>query len=273
MPTVPQLPAGACAACASPGTPPPSRRPSCAPASGRWRRAARAAAHCRRSPLVGEQVYVYASAAGARRSSASCAGRCAPTQPDRTVLVRSPRAAGRCARCPGARKIPVALDPVTTSVTIEPREEVFAYLADVANHSEFMDPLFKRLAAHARGLLRRRGGRPLPLQRADGPLRLGRPELRHRRAAAAHRRRRPRRQVQPHQDLRGVGARARGAAAGPASIHVRDAIRRCRSDKLHGDHLRPPPLVQAGGDEVAQAAAAASSRRARARERATVAGL
>jgi uncharacterized protein YndB with AHSA1/START domain len=35
------------------------------------------------------------------------------------------------------------LDPVTTSVTIDrPREEVFAYLADVANHSEFMTPLF-----------------------------------------------------------------------------------------------------------------------------------
>jgi uncharacterized protein YndB with AHSA1/START domain len=36
------------------------------------------------------------------------------------------------------------LDPVTVSVTIDkPREEVFDYLADLANHSEFMDHFFK----------------------------------------------------------------------------------------------------------------------------------
>jgi uncharacterized protein YndB with AHSA1/START domain len=32
------------------------------------------------------------------------------------------------------------VDPVTVNVTIDrPREEVFAYLADVANHPEFTD--------------------------------------------------------------------------------------------------------------------------------------
>ena len=36
------------------------------------------------------------------------------------------------------------MDPVTTSVTIDrPREEVFEYLADIANHAEFMEPLFR----------------------------------------------------------------------------------------------------------------------------------
>jgi uncharacterized protein YndB with AHSA1/START domain len=36
------------------------------------------------------------------------------------------------------------LDPVRVSATIDtPREEVFDYLADIANHAEFMDPLFK----------------------------------------------------------------------------------------------------------------------------------
>lgn len=36
------------------------------------------------------------------------------------------------------------MDPVTASVTIDkPREEVFAYLADIANHAEFMEPLFR----------------------------------------------------------------------------------------------------------------------------------
>jgi len=36
------------------------------------------------------------------------------------------------------------LNPVKLTVTIDrPREEVFDYLADIANHSEFMEPLFK----------------------------------------------------------------------------------------------------------------------------------
>ena len=36
------------------------------------------------------------------------------------------------------------MDPVTASVTIgKPREEVYAYLADVANHPEFMDHFLK----------------------------------------------------------------------------------------------------------------------------------
>jgi uncharacterized protein YndB with AHSA1/START domain len=36
------------------------------------------------------------------------------------------------------------LDPVTVNVTIDrPREEVFDYLADIANHAEFMAPLFR----------------------------------------------------------------------------------------------------------------------------------
>ena len=36
------------------------------------------------------------------------------------------------------------MDPVTVDVTIDrPREEVFAYLADIANHPEFMDHFIK----------------------------------------------------------------------------------------------------------------------------------
>src|SRR5688572_21325057 len=36
------------------------------------------------------------------------------------------------------------MDPVTTTVTIDrPREEIFEYLADIANHAEFMEPLFR----------------------------------------------------------------------------------------------------------------------------------
>ena len=40
--------------------------------------------------------------------------------------------------------LPAAVDPVTASVSIDrPREEVFAYLVDVANHPEFSDHYLK----------------------------------------------------------------------------------------------------------------------------------
>ena len=61
---------------------------------------------------------------------------------------RSARALARAARgaVTSARPAPVRsgrLDPVTVSVTIDrPREEVFDYLADIANHSEFMEPFW-----------------------------------------------------------------------------------------------------------------------------------
>jgi uncharacterized protein YndB with AHSA1/START domain len=49
------------------------------------------------------------------------------------------------------------VDPVTVSVTIDkPREEVFEYLADIANHPEFMDHFLKdwrltRVDSYGRG--------------------------------------------------------------------------------------------------------------------------
>jgi uncharacterized protein YndB with AHSA1/START domain len=49
------------------------------------------------------------------------------------------------------------VDPVTVSVTIDkPREEVFDYLADIANHPEFMDHFLKdwhltRVESYGRG--------------------------------------------------------------------------------------------------------------------------
>lgn len=49
------------------------------------------------------------------------------------------------------------MNPVRASVTIDrPREEVFDYLADIANHAEFMQPLFTdwrltRLESYGRG--------------------------------------------------------------------------------------------------------------------------
>jgi uncharacterized protein YndB with AHSA1/START domain len=44
-----------------------------------------------------------------------------------------------------ATMLPAAVDPVSVTVTIgRPREEVFAYLEDVANHSEFSDHYLKQ---------------------------------------------------------------------------------------------------------------------------------
>ncbi len=41
--------------------------------------------------------------------------------------------------------LPAAVDPVSVTITIDrPREEVFAYLEDVANHSEFSDHYLKQ---------------------------------------------------------------------------------------------------------------------------------
>ena len=71
-----------------------------------------------------------------------------------------------------------AVDPVTAHVTIDrPREEVFDYLADIANHPEFSDHYLKdwrltRVESVGRG--RRR---PLQDRRRARPLRLGRHDL------------------------------------------------------------------------------------------------
>jgi uncharacterized protein YndB with AHSA1/START domain len=49
------------------------------------------------------------------------------------------------------------MDPITASITIDrPREEVFEYLADIANHPEFMDHFIKewrltRVESYGRG--------------------------------------------------------------------------------------------------------------------------
>src|SRR5919107_783348 len=54
------------------------------------------------------------------------------------------RSYASCARAHVIRKIRGAVDPVRASVTVDrPREEVFDYLADIANHAEFMGPLFE----------------------------------------------------------------------------------------------------------------------------------
>ena len=66
------------------------------------------------------------------------------------------------------------MDPVTAHVLIDrPREEVFEYLADIANHPEFSDHYLKewRLTRVESVRPRRRGA--LQDRRAAGPLRRG----------------------------------------------------------------------------------------------------
>ena len=65
------------------------------------------------------------------------------------------------------------MDPVELSITIDrPREEVFEYLADIANHPEFTDHYLKewhltRVDSYGRGAgARYRMDAPLPALRA-----------------------------------------------------------------------------------------------------------
>ena len=100
-----------------------------------------------------------------------------------------------------------------TSLIDRPREEVFDYLADIANHPEFSDHYLKdwrltRVDSVGRGA----GARfklDAPLDRfAWGDMTFIEVER-----AAPDRRRRPRRQVQPQQDVDDLDARAVRAAA------------------------------------------------------------
>ena len=64
------------------------------------------------------------------------------------------------------------MDPVTVSIVVDrPREQVFDYLQDIANHAEFTDHYLRRLASDAHRLRRSWRGRALSRQ---GPRAAGR---------------------------------------------------------------------------------------------------
>ena len=99
---------------------------------------------CHRTPLVGETVYFFGErmvcelckplrARHARRAARSCT----PSEHELTVKRRFARLAALFSA--------VEMDPVTANVLIDrPREEVFDYLADIANHQEFSDHYLKQ---------------------------------------------------------------------------------------------------------------------------------
>ena len=109
--------------------------------------------HCHRTPLIGERVYLYgerhrlrALPAAPPRGSAGHASSCAR---------RSTPARSACAVSSG--NTAGAVDPIELSINIDrPREEVFEYLADIANHPEFTDHYLKewrltRVDSYGRG--------------------------------------------------------------------------------------------------------------------------
>ena len=105
---------------------------------------------CGRSPLVGERIQVFAARHGRERRSATSArrrgGRRAAA--DGARLRRRPhaRVGAPHRRSPPARyRCRRDAPPVTSrNVTIDaPREQVFDYLADIANHAEFSDHYLK----------------------------------------------------------------------------------------------------------------------------------
>jgi uncharacterized protein YndB with AHSA1/START domain len=102
--------------------------------------------HCGRTPLVGEVLHVYEATGGDRHV------RALPPAPSRGPGALGARAfsrapprregphARRVTRVGAGRISSAPVDPVTATVTIgRPREEVFDYLADIANLPEFSD--------------------------------------------------------------------------------------------------------------------------------------
>ena len=147
---------------------------------------------------------------------ASCAGRCAARRPRApSSCTRRSTTRGARPRAPPDTRRPLVLrrpwTPSSVNVTIDrPREEVFEYLADIANHPEFTRPLPQGLAPDAGRLLRPR--RRARASASDAPLhRFGWGDMTFIEVerAAPDRRRRPRRQVQPHQDVRRAGRSSR----------------------------------------------------------------
>ena len=132
--------------------------------------------HCHRTPLIGEVVHIYGKGLRLRAVPASAPRVSGPFR-DRALPRARPRSASAPARRltgAAATIVAAAVDPVHVNVMIDrPRDEVFAYLADVANHSEFSDHYLTNwhlLRTDSVGA-RRRGA--VPRRRAAPALRLG----------------------------------------------------------------------------------------------------
>ena len=221
---------------------------------------------CRRTPLIGERVYVYDSGAIAcelcralereaadwRRTGRARARVRAhdadhrparATQPPEPALAQ-PRPATRVARA-ATYELLAPVDPFTVSTTIaKPREEVFEYLADIANHAEFTDHYLvdwhlTREDPYGTGA----GARfriKAPLSRfswADVTFAELQPPYQDRRAW-------PRRQVQPDPDARDLHAVAGRGRYDQGRVHARDrardAVRQADGD-VRRPRLEPPP--------------------------------
>ena len=205
-----------------------------------------------------------------RASSASSAATCGASRrarpwsctPPSTSAPSRPRrssAPRRLTRPRPRTRLTAAVDPVTSTITIgRPREEVFDYLADIANHPEFCDHYLKdwrltRVDSVGRGA----GARFRRDKRLD---RFGweRHDLHRGRAAVPDRGRRARREVQPQQDLHDVDAVALRRR------HARSSTRRRSSRKLATDRfMEVVRHARAGSSAAAARRCGACSRSSR----------
>ena len=129
--------------------------------------------------------------------------------------------------------LPPAVDPLTVSIVVSaPREQVFDYLQDIANHPEFTDHYlvdWHLTRIDSVGLGRRR---PFPRQGARQPFQLGRLHVHRGGAPAPHRRGRPDGQEQPHPhagrlragSCRGLAPRASASRSRPSPAKLSDRL-------------------------------------------------
>ena len=194
---------------------------------------------CRRTPLVGERMFVYAS------GRAVCE-LCRTLRPDEPAEVASwscatrarPHGAERVSRAAGRLRAPWIPSPSPSPIG-RPREEVFDYLADIANHAEFTDHFLKDWHLTREDSSGAGAGARF---RVDAPLdRFPWADMTSSRSSAPrrHRRGRPRRQVQPDPTLGTywtLEPAGRGTHAG--RVHDRDRARAAHRPAARGARRR-----------------------------------
>ena len=196
-------------------------------------------ADCGRTPLIGEHVHLYAVA-----HQLVCE-LCRPLRreaPDREQIVRHCETATPCAsppappdaRCtrhapgPRANRLRSPWIRSASRCRLRPREQVFDYLQDIANHAEFTDHYLVDWHLTREDSVGRGAGARFRVKAPGNRFSWGDVTFTEVERAAAHRRGGPRRQEQPHPHARRL--RARAGAGGHTRVsftletRARDAV-------------------------------------------------